>query len=139
VFAPDASGDGPIQPGKVGTGSFVASGTTVTTEIGTAFYPATDSDDHVIDGYAGQTLTVSVTATAKSALVPSLQRLGPDGSLVVGRALHLLRFEPSSTPGDLGDFQVITQRSLPRSRRTTTTGRRGSPSSTSTRTGTRTS
>jgi hypothetical protein len=77
-----AFADEPIQPGKVGTGTFVASGTKVTTEIGTSFYPDKDSDDYVVDGFAGQTLSVTVAATKGSTLIPALQVIRPDGSIL---------------------------------------------------------
>lgn len=77
VAAAAAFGETP----PVGTGTYVASGSKVTSAIFTQF-AGEDLDNYVFDGFAGQVVSVAVAAPKSSGLLPGADLIRPDGSVI---------------------------------------------------------
>lgn len=82
----------------VGAGTPVASGSKVTTSIFTPF-AGEDIDHYVIDGYAGQTISIAVAATKGSGLLPGVDLMRPDGSIVGTADGAKFTPKPPAAPG----------------------------------------
>ena len=101
ALAPGARGD----QEALGKGTFIPSGSKVSAQIGNTFHAADDVDDFTVDGYAGQTLAITVVVRAEPFAPRGARRITGDRTQCCrgGHRLPRPTPAPQSTGSDLGE------------------------------------